>query len=98
MARNQAGEALAGSVRDPSGFGQRAASLDFARAPQAAALRAVLAWARERGFQPSTLDALADLIEAFGRDPDAPNLDLVMRQARARIAYEARRTDVRRGP
>lgn len=65
--------------------GDRPARTDqvFGPHPQIQALEAVLEWARRRGYPAATLRAFQTLVADFGRDPSAPNLELVMRAARA---------------
>ena len=62
-----------------------------ARQPQTEALQAVLGWAQRRGFPRETLAAFRSVVVEFARDPSAPDLELVMRSARAHAVREARR-------
>ena len=60
------------------------------RQPQIEALEAVLRWDERGGFPSATLAALRSVVVEFARDPAAPDLELVMRSARARAVCQAR--------
>ena len=57
----------------------------LAHEPQVAALEAVAAWAEARGVSSASVRGMREVIAVFAAEPNAPNLDLVMRARRRRI-------------
>jgi len=71
--------------------------LGIAEPPQLEALGALVGWAKRRALEPATIVGLEAVIAAFAADPEAPDLELVMRVARAPGAPLPERTMIQLG-